>query len=55
MMYLMYLIIGILISALAIIKSDEIIESVTFTGFAMIFIMGIIMASAGGIILSGQA
>ena len=55
MMYLSYLIIGILISALAIIKADEIIETATFAGFAVIFIMGIIMASGGGILLSGQA
>jgi hypothetical protein len=51
---MLYLLIGIMISALAIFKSDEIIESTTFVGFVMIFIMGIVMASAGGIALSGQ-
>lgn len=52
MLYLLYLIIGIVISGLAILKSGEIIDSTNFAGFVVVFIMGIILASVGGIGLS---
>ena len=52
MLYLLYFIIGIVISGLAIFKSREIIDSTSFAGFVVVFIMGIILASTGGIGLS---
>lgn len=52
MLYLLYFIIGIVISGLAIFKSGEIIDSTSFAGFVVVFIMGIILASTGGIGLS---
>lgn len=57
MLYLLYFIIGIVISGLAIFKSREIIDNTSFAGFVVVFIMGIILASTGviglGVIASG--
>jgi hypothetical protein len=48
------LIFGLTVSCLAIFKSEEIIDSVGFVVFAVLFVEGVILASAGGIVLSGS-
>lgn len=54
MLELLMLIFGLTVSCLAIFKSEEIIDSAGFIMFAVLFVEGVILASVGGIVLSGS-